>query len=324
MRHFFLCALMGLVGVTASAQVTALGEDGTPLPPCGEDCYVFAYFVGDGADGLHLAASDDGLHWTPLMDGKPILVPEIGAAPVLRDPHLFRDAGGLYHLVWTMGTQGRSIGYAWSQDLLHWSRQRMLPVMLDEPKAHNSRGPEIVYDEDERRFLIFWATTVEGAFPETYYEPEPEHNHRIYYTSTADFQNFSPTRLFYEPGFNVVDASIAAVDGGYLLFFKDDTFDPPQHNVRLSRALKIGGPYGEASQPITGAYRAEGPSVLRIGGAWHVYFDRYEDGRYGLVTSADLETWEDRSDALHMPEGARHGTVLRVAPEVMAGLKAAR
>jgi len=33
-------------------------------------------------------------------------------------------------------------------------------------------------------------------------------NHRIYGTTTRDFWTFSPTRLFYEPGFNVIDATI--------------------------------------------------------------------------------------------------------------------
>lgn len=35
-----------------------------------------------------------------------------------------------------------------------------------------------------------------------------EGNHRIYGTTTKDFHSFAPTRLLYDGGFNVIDASL--------------------------------------------------------------------------------------------------------------------
>lgn len=72
------------------------------------------------------------------------------------------------------------------------------------------------------------------------------------------------------------------------------------------------GPYGPASAPITGSYWAEGPSAVKIGEQWIVYFDKYRDRRYGAVVSKDFDRWEDKSYLVKFPEGARHGTVLRI------------
>ena len=57
---------------------------------------------------------------------------------------------------------------------------------------------------------------------------------------------------------------------------------------------------------------SEGPTAIKIGGDWYVYFDRYRDHRFGVVRSRDLVHWEDISGQLRMPAGIRHGTALRV------------
>jgi hypothetical protein len=43
-----------------------------------------------------------------------------------------------------------------------------------------------------------------------------------------------------------------------------------------------------------------------------VYFDRYREGRYGVLASTDLERWTDVSARLIMPRGIRHGTALEI------------
>ena len=114
-----------------------------------------------------------------------------------------------------------------------------------------------------------------------------------------------------------------ARDGGrYLLFVKDETDQPhtPRKNIRMATATSLTGPWSPASPPITGAFWAEGPSALEIDGVWHVYFDRYMDGKYGVVVSQDLTHWTDVSDRLSMPPGARHGTVFEVDAGVAEAL----
>ena len=46
---------------------------------------------------------------------------------------------------------------------------------------------------------------------------ESGYSHRMYCTTTKDFVTFTPTRLFYDPGFSVIDATILPVDGRYYL-----------------------------------------------------------------------------------------------------------
>ena len=76
--------------------------------------------------------------------------------------------------------------------------------------------------------------------------------------------------------------------------------------------------------PITGDYWCEGPTAFKIDDTWHVYFDRYRDNTYGLITSRDLKTWTERTADLNMPKGTRHGTIFRVSDEILNGLISAQ
>ena len=47
----------------------------------------------------------------------------------------------------------------------------------------------------------------------------------------------------------------------------------------------------------------------------------YRDHGYGAVKSRDLKTWQDITDKLQFPKGARHGTVFAVSEDVLARLR---
>jgi hypothetical protein len=284
-----------------------------------EACYLFSYFIGNGEDGLHLAYSFDGLNFKPLNNGKFFLAPKVGGK-LMRDPCIILGPKGIFHMVWTTSWSQKAIGYAHSRDLINWSEQKYVPVMEHEPKAGNCWAPEVFYDDIGRQFLIFWSTTIPGRFPETDKSGDNGLNHRIYYTKTRDFETFAPTKLFYDPGFNTIDATIVKDNGRYLMFIKDETRHPPKKNIRLTVSEKAEGPYGPASAPITGDYWAEGPSAIKIGDKWIVYFDKYRKGRYGAVTSRDLKNWEDISDRINFPKETRHGTIFRVPKPILIKL----
>ncbi len=278
--------------------------------------YVFTYFTKNGEDGVRLLGSLDGLTWTPLRGGRTVLEPTVGESKLTRDPCVIQGPDKRYHMVWTSGWTERGLGIAHSNDLIQWSEQTYLPVMADEPDAQNTWAPEIFYDDETKEYMIYWATTIKGRFPET--DLGKDYNHRIYCTTTKDFKTWTKTRLFYEPGVNVIDATIQKVGPGrYAMFIKDETPKPAQKNLRVAFAEKAQGPYGPMSEPITGKYWAEGPTAVRLDGAWVVYFDKYTEGKYGAVRSTDLKTWEDISDQVRFPAGVRHGTVLRVKPSVL-------
>ncbi len=283
--------------------------------------YLFAYFKGSGEDGLHLAESDDGLVWHQLNNGNSLLRPAVGKDKLMRDPNITLGPDGLYHMVWTTSWHDPVIGHAASKDLINWSEQQAITPMTNEPQAQNVWAPETFYDAGSKRFLLFWATTIPGRFPETDRSGDGGLNHRIYMTATKDFKSFTPTRLFYNQGFNVIDATVVKEGKRFVMFFKDETKLPvAEKNIHYAVSRRAAGPYGKASPPITGRYWAEGPTAMKIGGRWIVYFDKYRDHRYGAVTSSDLEHWEDISGQLQFPEGARHGTVIRVPRQVLTKL----
>ena len=65
--------------------------------------YLFAYFKGNGEDGMHLAHSEDGLTWRALKHDSAFFKPTVGAEKLTRDPSIVRGSDGTYHMVWTAG-----------------------------------------------------------------------------------------------------------------------------------------------------------------------------------------------------------------------------
>lgn len=271
--------------------------------------YLFSYFIGRGEDGLHLAYSTDGVNWEALNDGKSYLAPELGDK-LMRDPCIIKGGDGLYHMVWTTGWKDQIIGYSSSKDLISWSDQKAIPVMKHEPEAMNSWAPEVFYDEANKEYLIFWATTIPNRHsPIKMSERENKYNHRMYYVTTKDFETFSETKMFYNPDFSVIDCTILEKNEKFYMFLKNENPNPPEKNIRLVSANKPGGPYPlEVSDPITGKYWAEGPTPLIVDDYVYVYFDKYREHKYGAIRSKDMENWEDVSDQVKFPRGIRHGT----------------
>ncbi|MCA9411024.1 MAG: glycoside hydrolase family 43 protein [Candidatus Omnitrophica bacterium] len=288
-----------------------------------DNVFLFSYFKGNGEDGLHLAYSEDGLNWTALKNDESFLTPMVGGDRLMRDPSIVRGPDGIFHMVWTVSWNEKVIGYASSENLIDWSPQKEIPVMVHEEDARNSWAPEVFYDSAVDQFLIFWATTIPGRFPETEGQSDGGLNHRIYFVTTRDFQEFSRTELLYDDGFNVIDSFIVRDGDRYVMFLKDETNKPwvPQKNIKIATSDHAVGPYSKASDPITGEYWAEGPTAIKIGDLWHLYFDRYTEGRFGLLVSKDLKEWEDRTDRLSHPEGMRHGTVFEVDRRILEGLR---
>ncbi len=300
------------------------------LPCSAADAWLFAYFTKNGQDGLHFATSTDGYAWEKLGGGRSYLAPQVGKARLMRDPCIVRGPDGTYHMVWTSGWNDNHIGYASSKDLVNWSPQQALPVMAHEPGVLNAWAPEIVYDDKRGEFLIFWASTVPGRFAETAGSSEEKYNHRMYYTTTKDFATFTPTALFYDPGFSVIDATFLHANGKHYLIVKDETRNPPRKYLQIAEAPDLRGPFKLLSKPFTppGVW-VEGPTAIQAGDDVILYYDAYQDKHYGALRTRDLQTWEDISAKVHLPdegtpERMRHGTVLAVPAELVERLRAMR
>ncbi|MCF6356972.1 MAG: glycoside hydrolase family 43 protein [Draconibacterium sp.] len=224
-------------------------------------------------------------------------------------------------MVWTVSWKEKGIGYASSEDLVYWSEQKFIPVMEHEPKAKNCWAPEVFYDKNSSQYIIFWSSTIPGRFPETEKPGDNGYNHRMYYVTTKDFKDFSEAKLFYNQGFNVIDGTLIKENNEYVLFLKDETRQPPEKNIRIATSTELTKNYSKPTKPITGDYWAEGPTPIKIGEFWIVYFDKYTEHKMGAVRSKDLKNWEDISDQVTFPTGTRHGTVFAVKKELFEKLK---
>lgn len=317
-KKLILLALATLILASCTSKKT---EETAP-----EQAYVFSYFDNNTqAAGLLLAYSYDGLHWTALNDNKSTLAPEVGKDKLMRDPSICQGPDGTFHMVWTSSWTDKIIGYASSKDLVHWSEQKAIPVMEWEPRTRNSWAPELYYDADTELFWIFWASSVPGAEGIiTTTHSEDEYNHRIYCTTTKDFETFSETKLWFNPLFNAIDAAVVKdpENGELIMAVKNEGLEPLEKNIRISRAKTMAEGFDiNVSDPILDWHWLEGPSPIFIGNDLVVFFDKYSEHKYGAVISHDHGyTWEDITDQIEMPEGMSHGTAFKVDKAVVENL----
>jgi hypothetical protein len=268
--------------------------------------YLFTSFHDSDQKFLRFLWSEDGYHWSNVPGT--FLEANVGQAKQLRDPSIARGPDGVFHLVWTAGWHdGLGFGYASSTNLIDWSKQEFIPIMASEPTTVNVWAPEIFFNEIDNNFMIIWASTIPGRFPDL--SESHTNNQRLYFTTTSDFQNFSPPQLFLDPGFSVIDPFIARDGDHYVLICKD--------NSRQSLALRGAfgstplGPWEGMSRLITQRY-TEGPCALKVGDDWLIYFDAYRDKRYGALKTRDFRSFTDVSAAVSFPEGHKHGTAFQV------------
>ncbi len=263
--------------------------------------YMFTSFNEPASDGLRLLYSYDGYKWTDA--GRTFVKPEVGSK-VMRDPSIAKGADGEYRLVWTSGWKNdKGFGYAHSKDLIHWSTPEFISVMENDSNVVNVWAPEIFFDDENNQFIIVWASTIPFRFPKG--EEAEDNNHRLYYTVTKDFKTFSPSKLYLDPKFSVIDAEIVKrASKDYVLVLKDNT--RPMRNIKVAFGNNPLGPWNNISAPFT-EHLTEGPSVAHVGKNWLIYFDSYGDKKYKAVKTTDFIHFD--SAAVSVPEGHKHGTI---------------
>jgi hypothetical protein len=166
--------------------------------------YLMAHFTGESATGeqIYLAHSTNGLNWTDLNNGGPVLLSTLGTRGV-RDPALVRSPAGDRY--WIIATDLRiASGTSWSDaanrgstslvvwestDLVNWSPPRLINVAGAIPGAGNAWAPEAIYNPATSDYVVYWATNSarNGVT-----------KHRIWYVRTTDFRNFTTPQLYIE------------------------------------------------------------------------------------------------------------------------------
>lgn len=246
----------------------------------------------------------------------------------MRDPFLARGPDGTWHLLWTWGWDRKSsggtlrIGHASSKDLIQWSRQKEISVLPNEPTARNAWAPEAMWDSRSREWIIFWSTTIPGRFSDGENTGDGGYNHRVYAMTTKDWKQFSPARVWFDPGFNSIDATVVNDGRRWIMVFKDERKTPVYKQLRLAFANSPSGPWTGVTEPFTDAW-VEGPSAVRIGEEWWIYFDHYTKPRhYGALKTRNWKIFEDMTKQLSFPDDHRHGTVVPVSEAEAERLRA--
>ena len=277
-----------------------------------DSAYLFTSFRDADQKFLRFLYSFDGYHWTNVPGT--FLEANVGASKQFRDPSIVRGPDGTFHLVWTAGWHGeQGFGCASSSDLIHWSPQQFVPVMTNEPTTVNVWAPEIFSDDGQ--FIIVWASTIPGRFPDKL--EKHDNNQRLYFTTTRDFQNFAPAKLFLDPGFSVIDPFILKAGGRFVLVCKDNS--RTNLNLRVAFGSTPLGPWKNMSEPFTQKF-TEGPAALKVGDDWLVYFDAYRQKIYGAIKTRDFITFTDVTHEVSFPVGHKHGTAIKAPREILDGL----
>ena len=348
---------------SAALVFTVAATACVPEPDHEKVGYVFSSFTGDGEDGLHLLASDDGTTWRALFDYETVHRQSEG---LMRDPCITRGPDGRYTMVWTTGWFEETIGVAHSDDLLEWTEMTKLHLWgdytgpggeeadanawrgdrLDEPAerhplVRNCWAPDIFHDARLGEYVIIWATTIDSpeVFGDTW-DPDGAWNgmnHRQYCVTTTDFVRFTPRRFFYAPpDHSVIDATVVGLDDGtYRMVVKDER-SKHLHVLRSTRPLTSWSEIPDDfwsdlddSPPFAGpsiegiATKAEGATILPHDDGWLIFCDYYEKQRNGVFFTRDFERIEDVTDTVRLPRWVRHGTALTVPKKRVDELTAA-
>jgi hypothetical protein len=278
--------------------------------------WLFAASRGDGAGGVYLAISTDGYNWSFVNDGKPVFQ-RTEKGELMRDPFIQRGPDGIFRMVWTWSKDGAppAIGYSSSFDLQHWVQHRKLAVMKAVPGAVTTTAPAIYYDAGKKQWIVLWTSSVVRSA-----NGAPEE--RIYWTTTTDFKQFAPAKVFFDPGYNVADATVVTVNATtqqYGLLYKDERAG--EDRIHVAGGGSLVGPWEPTGGPVSEAW-AEAPAAVPVEGGVLVYYHHFHDPEgYSAAFSKDMEHWSDVTLKTTFPGGMRHGSFLRISEDDYQMLK---
>jgi hypothetical protein len=90
-------------------------------------------------------------------------------------------------------------------------------------------------------------------------------------------------------------------------------------NIKVAFGKSPLGPFEKPSKPLT-EYLSEGPTVVKVGKNWLLYYDNYGSKNYKALSTTDFVHFEDVSSKISLPEGHKHGTITTISADVLKGL----
>ena len=278
------------------------------------------------------AVSDNGLDFTPLNDGKPVLASDtISVSGGVRDPHILRGDDGWFRMVltdmdWQKGKwSNRGIVMLRSRDLIHWQHNTVhFPTRYagrdaekaDAVWAPQTIGPLQTSPKGEEKYMVYFSlhSPKDGSFPQD----------AVFYAyANDDFTDLlgdEPQRLFTFDGPTIDTDIVRDRQGKYHIFFNtwggggtgrrqfvaEDLHHP--ENWRLLPGLM---------QPEGMKMKSEGSSAYPLvtqnmePETWVLAYDCFADGVFHFCTTTDLEHFtlarETKTTGAFTP---RHGSII--------------
>ncbi len=288
--------------------------------------YLFVHFTGESEAGeqIYFSVSKDGLHWTDLNNGQPVITSKICEMGV-RDPFILRNR--LDNRFYIISTDLRiASGKGWgvaqyegsrnlmvcsSENLTDWTEIEAVEVGID--GAGCVWAPEAVYDEKKGEYLVFWASMVKN-------DGDSEHKQRIYSSYTKNFKDFSRPELYIERENHVIDTTILEWKGVYYRFSKDET----TKNIIADKSENVKeGPFIRLNCPnVESIFGVEGPEGFKFNDReeWCLMVDRFAEGKGYLplvtrdMSSGEFRVLEPEEYDMGMTK-KRHGSVLNITAE---------
>ncbi|CAN7389067.1 hypothetical protein LJR153_002419 [Paenibacillus sp. LjRoot153] len=142
---------------------------------------------------------------------------------------------------------------------------------------------------------------------------------------TEDFLSVTEPEVFFDPGYDVIDASITQHDSVYYLSFKDERApdEAPREGKRIKGAAAASlqpGRFNAAVYAKTiGEPMIEGPVIIRAldEDKWYLYGDCYMpvNAKFYAWETADLSNWDWRPmnrREYHLPPNAKHVSIISI------------
>ena len=179
--------------------------------------YIMSYFNGETEkESGKFAYSYDGLHWTDLNEGEPILESILGTKRV-RDPYIGRNRDGEFIILATQGFDNPDIYYWESTDLIELNDHRLIKVAKYDEKIQSSGerawAPQFYYDIDDDIYYIYYSDPKISSM---------NNEGNILAIKTKDFSEFSDPFIMYGPGYKVIDGTIVHNGGNRWIIYKDE------------------------------------------------------------------------------------------------------
>ncbi|MGN1263977.1 MAG: hypothetical protein ACI4TW_08060 [Prevotella sp.] len=305
--------------------------------------FLFAYFTGNATNQqqVHYAVSDNGLDFTPLNSGLPVIAADsISVSGGIRDPHILRGDDGWFRMVATMDWQqgkwsNRGIVMLRSRDLIHWEHRAIhFPARFagrNAAKADAVWAPQTIYDPEAGKYMVYFSmhSQKSGPFP----------TDAVYYAyANDDFTDLTdnePQRLFTFEG-PTIDTDIVCDDQGlYHIFF--NTWGSGSTGRRQFTGESLHHP--EKWRLLPGLMQPEGMTMKSEGSSvypltihpqhstlnpqqWVLAYDCFADGVFHFCTTTDLEHFTlSRATKATGTFTPRHGSVIPITEQEFQMLK---